>query len=327
MPRRLWGCYSVADHLEHRAFVADLLLYDRLVVPVPSAEDMTRWEERWDPARQARLLEILGAFAEPVEWDWFLQRQFYRKWSTREFADHLDVLNTYAAMSKDDRAEYYGTSRVVLATNLTRQMVKQLGAVQAVAVYAQPDRFDREWVLSGTPPFLRRVTRVTQGALREVVDLAPQDQQNLAKVVISRLVVPDEGKTDEEVLKRTVDLMSRAEVPKRRAAFHDLLASLSAEGLRDTTVVGEIEDLLNAYNESMRRYSKAWRMRMAVQLVTAGRGVVALWAPPVGVATAPTVAIAETAIQHRWSTDQATRAELDAVALIAEAQDALGGSR
>ncbi len=34
MARLLWGCYSVADHLEPRAFVADLLLYDRLVIPV-----------------------------------------------------------------------------------------------------------------------------------------------------------------------------------------------------------------------------------------------------------------------------------------------------
>lgn len=46
MVRRPWGCYSVADHLAERAFVADLLLYDRLVVPVPSDDDRERWEER-----------------------------------------------------------------------------------------------------------------------------------------------------------------------------------------------------------------------------------------------------------------------------------------
>ncbi len=57
MARLLWGCYSVADHLEPRAFV---LLYDRLVIPTPSADDMARWEQRWDPERQARLLGILG---------------------------------------------------------------------------------------------------------------------------------------------------------------------------------------------------------------------------------------------------------------------------
>lgn len=52
MARRLWGCYSVADHLVERAFVADLLVYDRLVVPVPSDDDRERWEKAWNPTRQ-----------------------------------------------------------------------------------------------------------------------------------------------------------------------------------------------------------------------------------------------------------------------------------
>ncbi|HEX2746014.1 MAG TPA: hypothetical protein VHN16_16650 [Streptosporangiaceae bacterium] len=52
MTRQIWGCYSVADHLERRAFVADLLLYDRLVVPTPSADDLDRWDKQWDPALQ-----------------------------------------------------------------------------------------------------------------------------------------------------------------------------------------------------------------------------------------------------------------------------------
>ena len=58
MALRLWGCFSVADHLAERAFVAHLLLYDRLVVPVPSDDDMDRWEARWNPTRQAELLAI-----------------------------------------------------------------------------------------------------------------------------------------------------------------------------------------------------------------------------------------------------------------------------
>jgi hypothetical protein len=336
MARRLWGCYSVADHLEHRAFVADLLLYDRLVVPVPSDDDMARWEERWDPERQARLLEILGGFVERVEWSGQLREQFELAWSTRDAADQIASLNEYAEALEVAPEEpwdyyYYSTSRVVLTEHMARKVLKELrkerGDVRAVAVYAKPDRFDREWELTGTPPFLRRVTRPRPGVLREVADPAPLDRQDLAKVVITRLVVPDEGKSDEEVLKRTVDLISRDEVPKRRAAFHGLLASLQAEGLRDDTVVGEIQDLLDAFNESIRRHSTAWRMRTAVQLVTTGISVAALWAPPVGLATGPVAAIGETAVRRRLerSEDQATKAELDAVALLAEAQLALGG--
>ena len=323
MPRRLWGCYSVADHLGHHAFVADLLLYDRLVVPVPSADDLARWEERWDPERQARLLEILGNFAEPIEWNGILRRRF-SEGSARRFAEDVDAINSFAATPEHEREDHYALSRMILARQLAKAVLKEKGDVRAVAVYAQPDRFAREWELTGKPPFLRRATRLRPGALREVVGVVPKDQQNLAKVVISRLVVPDEGKTDEEVLKRTVDLMSHAEVPRRRAAFHALLASLNAD-LRHDTIVAEIEDLLKAFNESIRRHSMAWRMRIALQFVTTGMGVAALWVPPVGVATGPTAAIAETAIRSRWERP-GDQAELDAVALIAEAQDALGGN-
>jgi hypothetical protein len=42
MVKRLWGCYSVADHCMPRPFVADLLLYDCLVIPVPSDDDRER---------------------------------------------------------------------------------------------------------------------------------------------------------------------------------------------------------------------------------------------------------------------------------------------
>jgi hypothetical protein len=308
MARRLWGCYSVADHLEDRAFVADLLLYDRLVVPVPAPDDVARWEEHWDPERQRTLLDILGGFAERVEWSTALREQFGREWSPAD-----------AALDIDDSA--FGRTRRILAQELRGKELEE-GDVRAVAVYAKPDRFDREWQLTRTLPFVRRSVRVEPGALREVVDSAPLERQRLAKVVVTRLVVPDEGRSDEEVLKRTVDLVSRNDVSDRRAAFHALLASLEAEGLRDETIVGEVEDLLSALNESVSRYTKAQRARMAVQVVTAAEGAAALWAPPAALTSGPTAAVGEALIQRRWGGGP-TDAELGAVALLAEAQRTL----
>src|SRR4051794_5790277 len=64
--RELWGTFSVRDHCEERPFVADVMLYDRLIVPVPS--DSTEWErwqhpdQDWDPARQKRLLDVFRRY-------------------------------------------------------------------------------------------------------------------------------------------------------------------------------------------------------------------------------------------------------------------------
>ena len=105
---------------------------------------------------------------------------------------------------------------------------------------------------------------------------------------------------------------------ERRAAFHHLLASLDAEGLRDETIVGEVEDKLEAFNEAVRRQ----KARVGLHVLTAAEGAATIWAPPVGLAAGPTTAIGEAAIQRHWG-GKAVDAELGAVSLLAEAQRAL----
>jgi hypothetical protein len=74
------GTYSAKDHLNDHPCAADVILYDRLVIPVPydleGGADWQQWkDEGWDPAKQASLLKILGARAYPVSWDPSLQEQ------------------------------------------------------------------------------------------------------------------------------------------------------------------------------------------------------------------------------------------------------------
>lgn len=325
MARQIWGCYSVADHLERRAFVADLLLYDRLVVPTPSADDLGRWEKWWDPDRQARLLDILGPFAERMIWSPGLREQFAREWSPADLAFDIDAENSDAAANTagpEAPASPYGVTRRIISQELGKKVFEERGEVRAIAVYAKPDHFDREWEMTRTLPFVRRTTRMRPGDLREVAGPESLERQRIAKVVVTRLVAPDDGDNDEEVLARTVDLVSRADVSARRAQFHQLLASLQADNLSDETIVDEVEDLLDALNESVRRHTKARRARVAVQVLTTAQGGAALWVPPVGLAAGPTAAVSEALIQRRWH-DQDAGAQLSAVTLLAEARRAL----
>jgi hypothetical protein len=80
-----WGTFSVRDHIKPRAFVAEVILFDKLVIPRPAtnselyaegettpAEDQkARWIRKgWDPVRQRELLDILGEFHLAVELPW-----------------------------------------------------------------------------------------------------------------------------------------------------------------------------------------------------------------------------------------------------------------
>jgi hypothetical protein len=58
MAREVWGTYSVKDHLAPRAFLADLMFYDRLVLPVPLPGEEDKWKD-WNPKRQGAFISVL----------------------------------------------------------------------------------------------------------------------------------------------------------------------------------------------------------------------------------------------------------------------------
>lgn len=318
MVKRLWGCYSVRDHMDPRAFVADLLLYDRLVVPVPADDDLDRWDKRWDPGRQRMLLEIASPFVERVVWDAPLREQFASEFSPAIAASEIDSISRRAA-----GLDPYELTRRLVTDHLRGDVLRAEpnGDIRAVAVYAQPDKFDREWYMSAEFPFLHRRTRVERGALREVGGIPPAEVQRLAKLVVTRLVVPDDGRDDAEVLQRTVEIVSSEDVAQRRADFQAAIAKLHASGLRDDTIVGEIEDLLAAFNAALKRHTTAQRARTAIHIAAAAEGAAALWAPPVGLAVGPTTAAGEALVRRRWG--QPAADGIGAVSLLAEARRAL----
>jgi hypothetical protein len=91
MSRETWATYSVKDHLEPRSLAIDLMLFDRLVFPVPEDAhippgtnllasngevrwvsdpvERARWEAyEWNPEAQAELLELLKPVVRKVGW-------------------------------------------------------------------------------------------------------------------------------------------------------------------------------------------------------------------------------------------------------------------
>ena len=318
MPTRLWGCYSVRDHLEPRAFVADLLLYDRLVVPVPTQDDVGRWKHLgWDPDRQERLLDTAEPFIERVEWRQDLRDQFRQRFSPALCAEEIGSIGRRAAG--------------VNAWELTRQMVSEEirgdvledapeGDIRAVSVYAEADRFDSEWSVDAVFPFIRRSAVVAPGRLKEVREPSKVALEELAHMVVTKLVVPDDDQDDLEVLRRTVTLLERRDVSARRSEFQAVLAEFFAKGLKDETIIGEIDDLLIAYNKKIRKHSDATKARAVLQVATVAEAAVALWLPPVALAVGPTIAAGEALIRRRYGDESA---KAGAVSLLAEARSAL----
>lgn len=63
-----------------RAFVAETLLFDHLLVPVPAEEEQDaymNWEHRrWEPKEALETVEVLGDLAIPVPWSETLRDRY-----------------------------------------------------------------------------------------------------------------------------------------------------------------------------------------------------------------------------------------------------------
>src|SRR5271165_2707828 len=58
---QIWGTMSVGDHMRPRAFIAEIGLFDTLVVPVPPPGGGGKWDMKdgWNGALQAELLGLI----------------------------------------------------------------------------------------------------------------------------------------------------------------------------------------------------------------------------------------------------------------------------
>lgn len=127
MTRRRWGTFSVTDHQLPHAFVTDVFLYERLVIPYPSNNDeRKRWREnKWAPGLLEDCIGTLGDLAKPVDWTEEKQALFR---------------NHYNATQQVARDAMYSTRSIL---RMEEDIPKD---VWAVAAYPSKKQFSEEFV-------------------------------------------------------------------------------------------------------------------------------------------------------------------------------------
>jgi hypothetical protein len=189
MSREVWGTFAVNDHCVPRAFVADVMLYDRLVIPVPpkeSSDDDKKLWAKWDVERQKDLLEVLGDRARKVEWN----QQRRQAWKTRFQAAQAAAGQTAPGAFRMTRTE------------LTKDLPPTVTAVESVSAYKSYDDIKEGLKIRDT---------------EEGVQLQP----GAVTAVLGReFLVMDEPKlTDKQALKEAVALSSDSTYRRKRADY------------------------------------------------------------------------------------------------------------
>jgi hypothetical protein len=137
MAREVWATYAINDHCVPRAFTADVMLYDRLVIPVPpdnpTDDDKKLWAH-YDVGRQQRMLETLGERARTVKWDSWQRQQWRARYEAAKAV--AESTNTLA----------FQMSR----TQLTMGLPPEVTAVEAVSSYRSYQEITEELKIRGT---------------------------------------------------------------------------------------------------------------------------------------------------------------------------------
>ncbi|RDV10477.1 hypothetical protein DXK94_08060 [Arthrobacter sp. RT-1] len=272
MGREVWGVYSVRDHLPTQAWAADVLIYDRLVVPVPSPrgdEEWRRWQDRgWEPERQQRFLSILGEKAYPLEWS------DYRQNLWRDLREN-DLAKVTAQIEREGHHRRITDAYMQTAMVLTAGLPAKVTAVNAVATYRSADE-------------LKAAVQ-----MREVDPEAPVTQGQAVVVIGREFLIPEPGQfgSDEDLLRAAVELSSDSDYRRRRTAYWRWQREFLGEGIfvdpaSVTAALEEMQDLVADEQRAIRRGQIRLATLFALCVATAGVGLLAGPLAPATVATA-----------------------------------------
>jgi hypothetical protein len=244
---QVWAGFSVRDHCVARPYVAEVLLYDRLVIPTPPRIRPDDPGSPWDSK------EVEGRWA---NWDPEKLRQILTP-LCREGRDRATIVPWDKGLRKRWKHGMQSAEGLLRGANLAFDMTGDV-LMQAVgAVQAGQDRRFR--AVTGYASAARRFTR---DLARDGIPTAPLEaaqpmdsrRQEIALLIGARFLVPEApGRPDVYVLEQALDLSSAPEFAGKRREFYAWLADLPVDKLGDETVLAQAEAALDEWNDRVRQ--------------------------------------------------------------------------
>jgi hypothetical protein len=286
MTIEIWGTFSVRDHLVDRAFVADVLLYDRLVIPTkPKDAPDDKWPASWNLARQTTLLNDLGDLAIPIPWD----QKRIDEWQTRfddarseerrlARAEATDIIGKDVALARDPK-------NADLPFNITRKLLQDFANAEEDNELFRKLRVTRKVrpgsvleAVSAYPSFAAFSADVEAEATAE--PSAGKQRLNPAAVFGWRFFVPCSDVVSEEqdriLLKKAIKLAKTNEFIERREDLYKWWSDVAASGMPAIEAREDMGKRLVEFQKLMKK--QAWKTvaRYALKIADAVTGKLGL---------------------------------------------------
>jgi hypothetical protein len=241
MPFERWGSLSVDDHVDTEALAANILLYDRLVVPVMTSQsdrdERAYWVSKgWDPDLQKQRLDELEDLAVP------------RPWTARRrehFRARLDELK--AEQGDANKIDAQHVTRMILAQE--KVISKPPGVeVTVVAAYNSGAALNRDFPVADAKDHV-----------------AAQ-----AYLLSRRLAVPD--LPSKVLIRETIKLSRDRGFAAKRAELFDWQELAVARRWSPEQTVERISDMTEQYNAKVQEAVEVVRWKFAFTLFGIGLG-------------------------------------------------------
>jgi hypothetical protein len=304
-----WGAFSVRDHLTDAPFVSDVLLYDRLIIPVPDPKDIhaeTFWaDEGWKPNLLRDCLQILkvktdssDGLAFAIPWD---------KSKRDRFRSRMSAASALATQQRyPDLTNYIDPFRMtsdLLKDDFRPALPPGVSKAWTVAAYPSTEAFNRDIAVSD----VERRTR-------------------LAGVITHRFLTPAQSDPKHEMLKRAVELSRSNDFAKKRARFYAWQEQIIEEEISDEKAIEELDQLLDDYNQATQKALRDVVGKYVFTVIPVGlaMGGAVLAGPGPGLVIAAASGLVELA--RFWKFDRKPvieNGDLDAAAMVHDAKKAL----
>lgn len=252
----IWGTFSVMDHVKQGAFLAEVVMYDRLVIPIPpdpehaeTPEDLRfaekqweRWERHgWNPARQREVLSILKDTAIPIEWN----RARHELWAAEYEKSKHDASRQIAELLAG-----WKTGEILLD-----ELPAMAGGVVAVSPYDSLEDLERELGITETSTAVERL-QAGRGL-----------PSNVISAVIGReFLVPEDPDKDEfYLLHEAVDLVHDVDYRQARADFHTAQQRFIRGGKTDLESITTAVKAMAEHLDTLQRLARQRRVWNAVR--------------------------------------------------------------
>ena len=333
MTIELWGTFSVRDHLVNRAFIADVLLYDLLVIPtMPESEDETEWPASWGLAKQRALLNDLGDLAIPIPWDKGRRDTWQKRFDDAQPKERGFARGQVTAIVASDVAMARDPQYKDLPYKITRQLLQDFANADA------DDRLFRK---------LRVTRKVRPGSILEAVSAyqsfetfaadipeadasQPEDYaQHLTPTSVFgwQFFVPDSSdvgeREDRRLLEKAIKLAMKTEFIEMRQDFYSWWSDVVASDITAAEARADMKQRVAEYQKLIKGQGWKTTARYAIKIADAFSGGLGLFNEMASIGAEAILGSADILVDERMKRANAP-ARLKVAAIFHDARTRLG---